>query len=91
MTRSARQDRVEAARALALGESFLPERGGAQARIGRHGRDVEEDEREPEWKRKQRLAEIFGYLTWAFGISAGFVFVAGWSVAALRSRQVAPQ
>jgi hypothetical protein len=38
-----------------------------------------------------RLAEVFGYLTWVFGISAGFVFVAGWIVAALRSRRVAPR
>jgi hypothetical protein len=38
-----------------------------------------------------RLAEVFGYLTWVFGISAGFVFVAGWILAALRSRQVAHQ
>jgi ABC-type antimicrobial peptide transport system permease subunit len=36
-----------------------------------------------------RLAEVFGYLTWVFGISAGFVFVAGWLVAALRSRRAA--
>jgi hypothetical protein len=33
-----------------------------------------------------RIAETFGYLTWIFGISAGFVFVAGWIVSALRSR-----
>jgi hypothetical protein len=38
-----------------------------------------------------RIAEVFGDLTWVFGISAGFVFVAGWICAALRSRQVAPQ
>jgi hypothetical protein len=38
-----------------------------------------------------RLAEVFGDLTWVFGISAGFVFVAGWCFAALRSRQVASQ
>jgi hypothetical protein len=38
-----------------------------------------------------RLGEIFGYVTWVFGISAGFVFVAGWIAAALRSRRVAPQ
>jgi hypothetical protein len=38
-----------------------------------------------------RLAEVFGYLTWVFGISAGFVFVAGWIAATLQSRQVAPQ
>jgi hypothetical protein len=38
-----------------------------------------------------RLAEVFGYLTWIFGISAGFVFVAGWIVAAFRSRRLAPQ
>lgn len=36
-----------------------------------------------------RLAEVFGYLTWVFGISAGFVFVAGWITATLRSRRVA--
>ncbi|HET9154160.1 MAG TPA: hypothetical protein VFN85_08600 [Solirubrobacterales bacterium] len=36
-----------------------------------------------------RLAEVFGYLTWVFGVSAGFVFVAGWIVAALRSRRAA--
>ncbi|HEU4906247.1 MAG TPA: hypothetical protein VFT19_09055 [Solirubrobacterales bacterium] len=36
-----------------------------------------------------RIAEVFGYLTWVFAISAGFVFVAGWIVAALRSRRVA--
>lgn len=35
-----------------------------------------------------RLSEVCGYLTWAFGISAGFVFVAGWIVAAFRSRRV---
>jgi hypothetical protein len=34
-----------------------------------------------------RIAEVFGDLTWVFGISAGFVFVAGWIVAALRSRK----
>ncbi len=34
-----------------------------------------------------RLAEVCGYLTWVFGVSAGFVFVAGWLIAALRSRQ----
>jgi hypothetical protein len=38
-----------------------------------------------------RIAEVFGDLTWVFGISAGFVFVAGWIFAALRSRRVAPQ
>ncbi len=38
-----------------------------------------------------RIAEVFGDLTWVFGISAGFVFVAGWIFAALRSKQVAPQ
>jgi hypothetical protein len=38
-----------------------------------------------------RLSEVFGYLTWLFGISAGFVFVAGWIVSALRSRQAAPR
>lgn len=38
-----------------------------------------------------RLSEVFGYLTWVFGISAGFVFVAGWILAALRSRQAAPR
>jgi hypothetical protein len=36
-----------------------------------------------------RLAEVFGYLPWAFGVSAGSVFVAGWIVAAFRSRRVA--
>lgn len=36
-----------------------------------------------------RIAEVFGDLTWVFGISAGFVFVAGWIFAALRSRQIA--
>lgn len=34
-----------------------------------------------------RISEFFGYLTWAFGISAGFVFVGGWMVATLRSRR----
>jgi hypothetical protein len=38
-----------------------------------------------------RIAEVLGDLTWVFGISAGFVFVAGWIFAALRSRQVAKQ
>ena len=38
-----------------------------------------------------RLAEVFGYLTWAFGVSAGFVFVTGWFVAAVRTRRPAPQ
>lgn len=38
-----------------------------------------------------RLAEVFGYLTWAFGVSAGFVFVAGWIVAAAQSRRLTPQ
>ncbi len=38
-----------------------------------------------------RIAEILGDITWVFGISAGFVFVAGWTFAARRSRQVAPQ
>jgi hypothetical protein len=38
-----------------------------------------------------RIAEVFGYLTWVFGVSAGFVFVAGWITATLRSRRVAPQ
>lgn len=37
-----------------------------------------------------RFAEVFGYLTWVFGIAAGFVFVAGWIVAALRSRRATP-
>jgi hypothetical protein len=37
-----------------------------------------------------RIAAVFGDLTWVFGISAGFVFVAGWAFAALRSREVAP-
>lgn len=35
-----------------------------------------------------RIAEVFGDLTWVFGVSAGFVFVAGWVLAKLRSRQV---
>lgn len=35
-----------------------------------------------------RIAEVFGDLTWVFGISAGFVFVAGWIVAAFRSRGI---
>lgn len=38
-----------------------------------------------------RIAEVCGDLTWVFGISAGFVFVAGWIYATLRSRQMAPQ
>ena len=38
-----------------------------------------------------RIAEVCGDLTWVFGISAGFVFVAGWIYATLRSRQLAPQ
>jgi hypothetical protein len=38
-----------------------------------------------------RIAEVCGDLTWVFGISAGFVFVAGWIFAALRSRQMAPE
>ncbi len=38
-----------------------------------------------------RIAEVFGDLTWVFGIAAGFVFVAGWVFAALRSRRLAPQ
>jgi hypothetical protein len=38
-----------------------------------------------------RLAAICGDLTWVFGISAGFVFVAGWIFAAVRSRRLAPQ
>jgi hypothetical protein len=38
-----------------------------------------------------RIAAVFGDLTWVFGISAGFVFVAGWIFAARRSRQMAPQ
>lgn len=33
------------------------------------------------------IAVVFGDLTWVSGISAGFVFVAGWIFAALRSRQ----
>jgi len=37
-----------------------------------------------------RIAEVCGDLTWVFGISAGFVFVAGWIYATLRSRQAAP-
>jgi hypothetical protein len=36
-----------------------------------------------------RIAEVCGYLAWVFGISAGFVFVAGWMVAALKRRRVA--
>jgi hypothetical protein len=32
------------------------------------------------------IAAVFGDLTWVFGVSAGFVFVAGWIAAALRSR-----
>jgi hypothetical protein len=38
-----------------------------------------------------RLAQVFGDLTWVFGISAGFVFVAGWILATIRSRQAALQ
>jgi len=38
-----------------------------------------------------RIAEVFGDLTWVFGISAGFVFVAGWIFAVLRSRKMAPE
>jgi len=38
-----------------------------------------------------RIAAVFGDLTWVFGISAGFVFVAGWILATLRSRQMAPK
>jgi hypothetical protein len=38
-----------------------------------------------------RLAEVFGDLTWVFGISAGFVFVVGWITASLRSRRAAAQ
>jgi hypothetical protein len=38
-----------------------------------------------------RIAELFGYLTWAFGISAGFVFLAGWAAASLRARRTAPR
>lgn len=38
-----------------------------------------------------RIAALFGDLTWVFGISAGFVFVAGWVFAALRSKQTAAQ
>jgi hypothetical protein len=38
-----------------------------------------------------RIAEVFGYLTWVFGISAGLVYVAGWIVSALRSKQAVPQ
>jgi len=37
-----------------------------------------------------RLAEVGGYFTWAFGVAAGIVFVSGWIVAALRSREAAP-
>ena len=36
-----------------------------------------------------RIAQVFGYVTWVFGITAGFVFVAGWIVAAARSRRAA--
>jgi hypothetical protein len=36
-----------------------------------------------------RISDVFGYFTWAFGIAAGFVFVAGWVVAAL-SREGRP-
>lgn len=36
-----------------------------------------------------RIAQVCGDLTWVFGVSAGFVFVAGWLFAALRSRQMA--
>jgi hypothetical protein len=36
-----------------------------------------------------RIAQLFGYLTWALGISAGFVFAAGWLAAALRARRIA--
>jgi hypothetical protein len=38
-----------------------------------------------------RLAEVFGYLTWAFGVAAGLVFVGGWIIAARRSRRPAPR
>lgn len=38
-----------------------------------------------------RLAQVFGDLTWVFGVAAGFVFVAGWIFATVRSRQMAPQ
>jgi hypothetical protein len=38
-----------------------------------------------------RIAQVFGDLTWVFGVSAGFVFVAGWVYAARRSRQPAPE
>lgn len=38
-----------------------------------------------------RLTAVFGDLTWVFGISAGFVFVAGWIFAAVRSRRSTPQ
>jgi hypothetical protein len=37
------------------------------------------------------LADVGGYLTWAFGIAAGFVFVTGWIVSALRAREAAPR
>jgi hypothetical protein len=36
-----------------------------------------------------RIAQVFGDLTWVFGLSAGFVFVAGWTFAALWSRSSA--
>ncbi len=35
------------------------------------------------------IAQVFGDLTWVFGLSAGFVFVAGWIFAAYRSRSTA--
>lgn len=38
-----------------------------------------------------RSGVVFGDLTWVFGVSAGFVFVAGWIFAALRSRRMASQ
>ena len=38
-----------------------------------------------------RIAQVCGDVTWVFGIAAGFVFVAGWIVATLRSRRAAPR
>jgi hypothetical protein len=38
-----------------------------------------------------RIPELFGYLTWVFGLSAGFVFVAGWIAAALQTGRMAPR
>jgi hypothetical protein len=33
------------------------------------------------------IADVFGYLTWVFGIAAGFVFVVGWIASASAGRQ----